>query len=80
MAPLAVKVALVPWQITPLLADEFKLRVGAALMDTVKTVGLYALLQPFAAVPVTVYTVVAEGVAVTLAPPVALKPAGGLQV
>jgi hypothetical protein len=46
---------------------------------TTFTVTVSVSTQPLASVPVTVYVVVASGVATTVEPVVALKPATGLQ-
>jgi hypothetical protein len=57
--------------------DTLPATAGRALTDTV-TVAV--LEQPAALVPVSVYVVVAEGLAITVEPVVADKPAEGLQV
>lgn len=49
-------------------------------VGTTVTLMLAVSLQPDAFVPVTVYTVVVEGLAVTEAPLVALKPDAGLHI
>jgi len=63
VAPLAVKVAELPLQIAVGLETMVKVGVGNTRILTV-----LVLVQPEALVPVTVYTVVAVGVTVTLVP------------
>jgi hypothetical protein len=72
-APPAVKLIDAPLHIAPL----FTLIVGSGFTVTVDVV---EAVHPFAAVPVTVYTVVMVFVAVTEAPVVALSPVTGDQV
>jgi len=71
LAPLAVKVAGDPAH----MLGEFTVIVGFGFTVTVDVV---VPVQPAAEVPVIVYVVVAAGLAVTLAPVVALKPVEGL--
>ena len=44
------------------------------------TIWLAVAVQPFMSVPVTVYVVVTEGLAITCVPEVALRPVPGAQV
>lgn len=70
-APDAVKGALDVGQIL----GELTVTVGAGFTVTVVAA---VLVHPFASVPVTVYVVVAEGLAVTDVPVVVLKPVPGV--
>jgi hypothetical protein len=72
LAPFAVKVALDPGQIVA----ELTVTVGKGLTVT----RAVAVLTQLPEVPVTVYVVVDDGLAETLAPVVALNPVLGLQL
>ena len=72
MAPEAVNTIGLPAQTVP----EFTVTVGLGITVTVDVAVVVQL--PFT--PVTVYTVVADGVAVTVAPEVELNPLAGAQV
>ena len=74
LAPLAVSVADAPLQIA---AGVGTLTTGSGLTVTVTCV---VAEQPLASVPVTVYVVVEDGLAVTLEPVVALRLVDGLHV
>ena len=73
LAPLAVSVVLLPLHIDG--AAGVTLIAGLGFTVTVTVV---VLLHPAALVPITVYVVVAAGLAVTVAPVVADKPVEGL--
>lgn len=77
LAPLAVSVILFPAQITGEPGDTVTVGGG---FDETATVTVEEFEQPNRDVPVTVYAVVAVGLAVTAAPVVADKPVAGLQV
>lgn len=69
-APFAVSVMLLPAQIVPL----FTVTIGSAFTRT-EVVAVFT--HPFASVPVTVYAVVEEGVALTDDPEEVFKPVEG---
>ena len=74
LAPVAVSAADAPLQIA---AGVGTLTTGRGLTVTVTCA---VAEQPLASVPVTIYVVVEEGLAVTLDPVVALRLVAGLQV
>lgn len=73
MAPLAVRITLLPGHIVGAPGPMVTVGVGVTVIVT----GCEKLGQPSAVYPYTVYVVLAVGVAITLIPVVWLRPAAG---